>query len=115
MKRIWAFGCFGLTLALAFGGGPATFGPLPSLAAQPPLVTDTGWPRQFQAQGYAISVYQPQLESWDAATKLTARAAVSLKAPGAKDPTFGVIWLSARTTVDKDNRLVALENVKITK
>jgi len=115
MKKIWTCVRLAVASALMFGGQPFAFGPSPSLAAQPPLVTDSGWPRQFQAQGYAISVYQPQLESWDAATKLTARAAVSLKAPGAKDLTFGVIWLSARTTVDKDNRLVALENVKITK
>src|SRR5262249_7618696 len=106
--------CLTVALALMFAGQPFAFGPTPSMAA-PSLVTDRGWPRQFQVQDYTISIYQPQLESWDAATKLTGRAAVSLKASGAKDPTFGVLGSWVGQTWTKTMRVRALENKKIPK
>jgi len=59
--------------------------------------------------------YQPQLDSWNLASRLTARAAVAIKAPGAPRATFGVISFSAQTQVDKETRQVALENFTITK
>jgi hypothetical protein len=72
------------------------------------------WPKEFQAEGAVFLVYQPQLEKWDGNT-LQAHAAVSVTPMGTDQPTFGTIWISARTEVDKEEGLVSLEDFKITK
>ncbi len=72
------------------------------------LVTGTG------SSVETILIYQPQLDHWSGIT-LEAHAAVSVQAAGAKDPTFGVIWFTARTDVDKVSRVVYLEDLNITR
>jgi hypothetical protein len=73
------------------------------------------WPREVKApDGTTITVYQPQVERW-AENTLSGRAAVSVLAPGAKDPHYGVIELSARTEVDKSADLAILTQLRITK
>src|SRR5262249_9078109 len=74
--------------------------------------TDIGWPRQIQQGGNTITIYQPQVERWDG-NQLQSRAAVAVETPASAQPTYGVIWLSARTEVDKDRRLVTLEDCRI--
>lgn len=76
--------------------------------------TDLGWPRQIQQDGNTITIYQPQIERWDG-NQLQSRAAVAVETPASPQPIYGVIWLSARTEVDKDRRLVTLEDCTITK
>ena len=85
-------------------------------AANGPAVSDAdhGWPRQFSSGGAALTVYQPQLDSWDG-RRLQAHAAVSVRPQGATDSTFGVIWIAARTDVDKESRQVELQNVEISR
>ena len=82
----------------------------PPSAVQPnsaPLGGDP-WPRQISGAGATILVYQPQVKSW-LGNLLDAYAAVSIKtAGGQKD--YGVIWFTARTEVDKVNRVVTLED-----
>jgi hypothetical protein len=84
--------------------GLALADPVHEAAAQQPVAVadsvDAGWPRAFTSGGTAFSVYQPQIESWTG-NKLAARAAVAVRDTGATEPTFGVIWLSSRTDVDK--------------
>ncbi len=75
---------------------------------------DRPWPRQVTSGTYTIRVYQPQLDKWDG-TALEARAAVSVEQPSAPQPDFGVAWITARTEVDRVNRLVALDKIQITK
>jgi hypothetical protein len=76
---------------------------------------DDPWPRQVASSaGATIKVYQPQLDSW-AGNTLSAYAAVSVKAQGASDTTYGVIWFTARTEVDKINRVVTLDGFNLTK
>jgi hypothetical protein len=74
--------------------------------------TDIGWPRQIQQGGNTITIYQPQVERWDG-NQLQSRAAVAVETPASAQPTYGVIWLSARTEVDKERRLVTLEDCRI--
>jgi hypothetical protein len=71
-----------------------------------------GWPRSFDDGGTKITVYQPQLERWDHVT-LDARAAVAIEPQGASQPVYGVVWFSSRTEIDKEQRLVTLENVDL--
>jgi hypothetical protein len=72
------------------------------------------WPRTFTANGKEIRMYAPQLDSWDGRS-VAWHAAVSIGAPGAKEPTFGVLFASAKTDVDKSTRLVTLTDLQATK
>lgn len=71
------------------------------------------WPREFLQGTEWLTVYQPQLDSWNG-IQLEGQAAVSLR-QGEGEPIFGVMWFSARTSVDKSARLVTLEDLTITK
>ena len=76
---------------------------------------ETPWPYEVQDGDTTLTVYQPQLDSWDG-YKLRARAAVSAReGKDDKTPTFGVIYVSARTLVNKDDRMVTLDRYQIDK
>jgi hypothetical protein len=72
------------------------------------------WPRTITYQGATVSVFQPQPESWTG-NQLKAYAAVRVKTPANSNTDYGVIWFTARTEVDKVNRMVTLEDVTLTK
>ena len=99
---------FLFTLVLFVGGASA------QAPAQPPAA-EVAWPREVKApDGTSITVYQPQVERW-ADNNLSGRAAVSVLPPGAKEPSYGVIELAARTEIDKSSDLVTLSALRITK
>jgi hypothetical protein len=76
---------------------------------------DVAWPREAKAaDGTVITVYQPQIESW-ADNSLAGRAAVAVKKPGDKEPSYGVIELAARTQIDKASDVATLSSLRITK
>src|SRR5688572_11768811 len=86
-----------------------------AFAQAPAPAADVAWPREVKApDGTRITVYQPQAEQW-ADNVLTGRAAVSVLPPGMKEPSYGVIELSARTEIDKSADLVTLSGLRITK
>lgn len=92
---------------------------LPAESAGQPSPADEqanaeGWPREFEANGKQFTVYQPQVEKW-AKNRIEQRAAVSVQSSASAEPTFGVIWMTARTEVDKASRKVSFEDVQITK
>ena len=72
------------------------------------------WPREISLDGTPALVYQPQVESWTD-NQLAFRAAMALKPAAATAEIYGVIWGSARTHVDKGNRLVTLEELSISR
>ena len=83
--------------------------------SQPVSQADQSWPRQITTgDGTVIYLYAPQVESWDQ-RKLEARAAVAVQTPDSAEPTYGVIWISARTRVDRQNRAVNLDDLQVTK
>jgi len=89
----------------------------PTDVQDPPITddrtpTDNGWPRTISAGKTEITVYQPQVESWES-NRMHSRAAVSIRTAESALPVFGVIWLSARTDVDRENRLVALNDIQV--
>jgi hypothetical protein len=100
-----------LGLILLLGGVAASAGLAQNEqpAAQP---SDGGWPRQFTVDQNTLTVYQPQVESWDQAL-LKARAAVSVQKVGAASPEYGTIEFTARTLVDKEAGLVTFTDVQI--
>jgi hypothetical protein len=93
---VWA----GAALAQTSGGAPR-------LPADP-------WPREVTVTGATLLIYQPQLSSWQGNT-LALRAAVAVRPTGGKQETFGVVWATARTQVDRVSRIVTLEDFTGTK
>jgi hypothetical protein len=72
------------------------------------------WPRDVSISNAALLIYQPQVNSW-VDNKLDFRSAMAIKPTGAKEETFGVVFATARTQVDKVARIVVFENLQITK
>ena len=89
-------------------GGPAASEGAPTQPSPDP------WPRPVALSNANVLVYQPQVSSWDG-NSIKFRSAIALKASGAKTETFGVVWATARTQVDRVDRMVVLEDIKITK
>ena len=72
------------------------------------------WPRDVSLSNAAVLVYQPQVNRW-VDNQIDFRCALAIKPTGAKDESFGVIFATARTQVDKVARTVVFENLQITK
>src|SRR5688572_9810704 len=93
---------------------PATAG-TPGQPADPAAVADPdAWPRSVKQDGATYTIYQPQLDSWDGVT-LKARTAAAVQADGAQEITYGILFLHATTTIDREERLVHFEEIQITK
>ena len=104
-----------LAFTLTLGAPPEIFAQAAKTQAAPASsAPQDRWPRKFTANGNAIDLYTPQLDAWDGRT-IEWHAAVSITPPGAKEPTFGVVFSTAKTDVDKTTRLVTLEKIEITK
>ena len=72
------------------------------------------WPRTFSSGNDRFTLYQPQVEGWQD-NLVSLYCAVEAKRERDKSPRYGVVWFQARTEVDKVNRLVTLDQVKVTK
>src|SRR5260370_38663427 len=72
---------------------------------------DQGWPRKIISGGTTMLIYQPQIDKWEG-NQIQAYAAVAVESSGSQQPTYGVVYFSARTEVDKVNRLVSLDEFK---
>jgi hypothetical protein len=83
-------------------------------ATKAPTTTDGIWPREVVTSIGIVTIYVPQVESWDGVT-LEFRAALSLRPKADVPPVYGVVWGKARTSVDKDTRLVSLLDRQFTK
>ena len=79
-----------------------------------PQHVDESWPRTATHGEETISMYQPQLEGWEG-DELQAYAALALVSKSDKTTKYGVLWFTARTEVDKVNRQVTLQELRITK
>src|SRR5262249_9478346 len=88
-----------------------TAGAPASSAAQIPA---DPWPRDISISNAAVLIYQPQVNKW-VGNQIDFRAALAIKPTGAKEETFGAVFATARTQVDKISRMVVFENLKITK
>jgi hypothetical protein len=75
---------------------------------------ENGWPRTIQSDDEKVVVYQPQLDRWQN-NHLAGRAAVSVETKVNPQPKYGVMWFEARTEVDKETRLVSLDDIVISR
>ncbi|HQR57254.1 MAG TPA: hypothetical protein PLW72_14805 [Burkholderiaceae bacterium] len=87
--------------------------PPPAAASAAPAPRDP-WPRDVTLTGADALIYQPQIDSWTG-NALAWRVAVALRPTGQKDETFGVVWGTARTDVDRVTRTVELNDLVVTK
>ena len=76
--------------------------------------SESRWPRTFTSGVDTFSVYPPQVDRWDE-NRIDLYCAVELKSGKEGAAKYGVAWFQARTEVDKVNRLVTLDQAKITK
>lgn len=79
-----------------------------------PLTSPADWPREVQRNGSTITFYQPQLDDWSG-NQLTGRVATAVQTTGSRTPTYGVLWFSARTEVDKPAGTVTLNDLHVTR
>jgi hypothetical protein len=72
------------------------------------------WPRFYTTNGFDFAVYQPEISSWPG-NQLDGRFVVAVRPTGTSNETYGVIFFTARTDIDKVNRLVTFEDFQVTK
>lgn len=102
-----------LDVSAALAAVPEADAALPQ-AAPAAATVGNPWPRQLTLADATALVYLPQVDRWEGNT-LTFRAAVAVKQNGSNEETFGVIWGSARTGVDRLTRTVKLDQLTLTK
>lgn len=95
----------------AVSGGVAGAAPTAAPGA-PAAAAEIPWPRTVVSGGNTITIYEPQVDSWDG-HDLVARNAVGIQSAGQPEPTYGVVTLKAITLVDKSSRKVSLENIAL--
>ena len=85
-------------------------------AQSPPTkgTSDKGWPRIFTSGADTFTIYQPQVDKWEG-NQIDLYSAVELKTGKEGTAKYGVVWFQARTEVDKVNRLVTFDQIKVTK
>jgi hypothetical protein len=83
-------------------------------AVSPAVTSQFRWPRTYKDGTTTLLVYQPEIEKWDG-FNFQARFAVSIQDASQPAPTFGVMWVTANSNVDKEEGIVTLTNIKITK
>src|SRR5580704_3897307 len=76
--------------------------------------SEGAWPRTFTSGSDKFLVYQPQVDKWEG-NRIDLYSAVEMTKENGGNPTYGVVWFTARTEVDKINRLVTLDNIELTK
>ena len=103
---------FGLLLLGVSGCAPTTSS-LDDAVALADVDVDP-WPRQVTSANRTFSVFEPQYERWEQ-QQLTGRAAVVVENAASPEPQYGVVMLTARTAIDKESRMVTLEDVTIAK
>ena len=75
---------------------------------------ELSWPRQIEADGVTIVLYQPQLDSFKG-NVMTGRLAISVSTAGKPEPVFGAMWISAQVSVDRDARLIHPDTIEVTR
>ena len=121
-SSLWVVVC---SLAMAWPRpflGQTQTKPTPPPAAKPAAPSaqdevvgvDPGWPRSYTAPTGPLTIYQPQVASWDEQKHMVAWSAVSYERKGGEKPALGTIKIEADTRVAVDDRLVSFNDFAIT-
>ncbi len=76
--------------------------------------TDENWPREIETDAGIVTIFQPQPEKFEN-NILQGRAAASLLAKNAAEPTFGVFWFTARVDTDREAGTSLMRDIVVTK
>ena len=121
MRRVLLRLFLSLSVGIAVAASPALRGqdapPAPAdESADREYQGDPQWPRVIEDGDTTFTIYQPQIDKFDS-TELEARAAVQVetKVGDKTQTTYGVIWITAHTEIDKENRLVQLDDIQVAK
>ena len=87
--------------------------PPPPASGTPAAPDADPWPRSIQTAAATLLVYSPQVESWQG-NVLKFRNAVGVR-PMTGAEVYGVVWGTAQTQVNREARLVSLENLQLTR
>ncbi len=74
---------------------------------------DEGWPRVHEVEDGKIIVYQPQIESWQDYSNLSAQTAIQIIPKGKTTGVYGAVKLEMETETNFQTRMVLLKNIKI--
>ncbi|WP_199710542.1 autotransporter [Noviherbaspirillum cavernae] len=80
--------------------------------AQSATGPETPWPYTVKAGDATLTVYQPQLDSWDG-YRLMARVAVAAARGQPPRSQYGIVTVEASTHTDKGTRMVTIDQAKI--
>jgi hypothetical protein len=83
---------------------------IPAAAASAPAAS--AWPKTFEKDGTQITVYQPQLKSWEKYLTLTADTAIAITPKDGKQ-FLGVISWRANTLADVGTRSVYVSDIQV--
>ena len=72
------------------------------------------WPRTLTNKSTVLTMYQPQVENWQDYKNLAYRLAFSLT-PNQGNEVLGVLYMTAKTVVNKEENTVLISNIIITK
>ena len=86
--------------------------PFPCGAQPQTAAGDSGWPRIIERDDKRLTVYQPQVDSWNNYATLQFRCAISVKEGAEAKERFGVAEVEANTTVDHSTREVVARPVR---
>ena len=70
------------------------------------------WPKIITTDEATITMYQPQIDSWED-NVVEARAAVSVAGSEGGTPVFGAVWLTSHFSTDYDTRTVRFRDVRV--
>jgi hypothetical protein len=75
---------------------------------------ETPWPQTVQAGATTLTLYHPQVDSWDGG-KLATRLAVQAARGNPPKSTYGIVTLDAHTLTDKGTRVVTIDQARVVK
>src|SRR5262249_6788878 len=88
----------------------------PQAGTQPQLGAESRWPLTIQAGDTKLTLYQPQLDSWDGyhlIARIATRAEVGQEQQ--KQTLFGVLNVNAETITDKGEQTVLIHQLQVAK
>src|SRR5262245_37241072 len=101
-----------LLVIVALGMGVLDSRLLAQSSDQPQQPSDVGWPRQVDADGKTLLIYQPQIDVWDD-EKLQADVALAVESQVGTEPTYGTATIGATTQTHQSSRTVTIDNIKV--
>jgi hypothetical protein len=84
----------------------------PNIFTQEIAQEEIGWPRELEHPKGKITIYQPQVDSFED-NIIEGRSAVSVILKGEAEPVFGAVWYKAHVETDRDTRMVNIIDIKI--